>query len=148
MKPGKRKFKKWLESDTIDLSRGLEYASYIFNAVFGDGEYFQFNGNIPNDGLIDNLPQGCCVEVPMLASKRGLDPLKVGKLPTHLAALNALNASCEELAVEGALTGDKSAIYRAIYLDPLTSAVLSLAETKKMVDQMFLANQDYLGYFK
>ena len=138
----------WLDNDNIDLSRGYHYASYIFNALFGDGEYYQFNGNVLNDGIIDNLPQGCCVEVPVLASKRGMDPIKVGKLPTQLAALNYINASSEQLAVEGALSGDKSAIYHAIYLDPLTSAVLSLRETKKMVDQMFSANEDYLGYFK
>ncbi|MEX1307562.1 MAG: alpha-galactosidase [Eubacteriales bacterium] len=138
---------QWLSDDDIDLSKGHEYASYIFNAVFGDGTYFQFNGNVTNNGLIENLPAGCCVEVPVLASQRGLDPLAVGKLPTHLAALNSINASVEMLAVEGALAGDKDAIYQAIYLDPLTSAVLSLSEIKKMVDQMFAANKAYLGYF-
>lgn len=139
---------EWLYAKDTDLSRGNEYASYIFNSVFGDGEYFQFNGNVRNDGLIDNLPSDCCVEVPVLASKRGLDPIKVGKLPTHLAALNAVNASCEALAVEGALEGNRNAIYKAIYMDPLTSAVLSLSEIKEMVDQMFQANESYLGYMK
>ena len=123
---------EWIEKDEIDLERGNEYASYIFNAVFGDGEYFQFNGNVRNNGLIDNLPDGCCVEVPVLASKRGIDPLKVGKLPDHLAVINGVSAGGEELAVKGALNGDKRMIYHAVLMDPLTSAVLSLAETKKM----------------
>jgi alpha-galactosidase len=139
--------KEWLAGD-IELTRGHEYASYIFNAVFGDGEYFQFNGNVQNNGLIDNLPYGCCVEVPVLASKRGIDPMKVGKLPEQLAILNSLNAGCEELAVAGALEGDKRKIYHAILMDPLTSAVLSMRETKDMVDEMFKANEEYLGYFK
>ena len=144
----KKDIEEWLEKDDIDFERGNEYASYIFNAVFGDGEYFQFNGNVRNNGLIDNLPEGCCVEVPVLASKRGIDPLKAGRLPDHLAVINAVSAGGEELAVNGALAGDKRMIYHAVVMDPLTSAVLSLAEIKKMVDEMFEANKDYLGYFK
>jgi alpha-galactosidase len=143
----KKDIEEWLEKDDINLERGHEYASYIFNAVFGDGEYFQFNGNVRNNGLIDNLPEGCCVEVPVLASKRGIDPMKVGKLPDHLAVINNVSAGGEELAVKGALKGDKRMIYHAVLMDPLTSAVLSMEEIKKMVDEMFEANKDYLGYF-
>ncbi len=62
----------WLAKDEIDLTRGFEYAAYIFNATIGDGTMYQFNGNVRNFGLIDNLPEGCCVEVPVLASKEGL----------------------------------------------------------------------------
>jgi len=145
----KKETKAWLEKkDPIDLARGKEYAAYIFNAVFGDGTMFEFNGNVRNFGLLDNLPEGCCVEVPVLASKRGLDPLRVGRLPGHLAALNHINASAEELAVEGALTGDPRQILHAVCLDPLTSAVLSLEEIKEMVNKMFAANRDYLPQFK
>jgi alpha-galactosidase len=64
-----------------------------------------------------------------------------------LAALNALNASCEDLAVEGALEGDRRKVYHAAALDPLTSAVLSLAEIQSMVDEMFTANQEWLPQF-
>jgi alpha-galactosidase len=138
---------KWLNQDEIDLERGEEYAAYIFNAVFGDGTMFEFNGNVRNFGLIDNLPEGCCVEVPVLASRRGLDPIHVGPLPDHLAILNNINARCEELAVEGALEGDKRKIFHAICLDPLTSAVLSLQEIQDMVDEMFEANKDWLPNF-
>jgi alpha-galactosidase len=134
--------------EPIDLKRGEEYASYIFNATIGDGALFAFNGNVPNDGLIDNLPHGSCVEVPVLASKRGLDPLHVGALPDHLAVLNNINARCEDLAVEGALSGDPRKIFHAVCFDPLTSAVLSLGEIKNMVDEMFLANRDWLPQFK
>jgi alpha-galactosidase len=132
----------------IELQRGNEYASSIFNAVIGDGTPYEFNGNVRNFGLIDNLPEGCCVEVPVLASHRGLDPLHVGKLPPQLALMNNISARCEELAVEGSLAGDKEMIYQAIYFDPLTSAVLSLAEIREMVDKMFAANADWLTQFK
>lgn len=132
----------------IDLKRGNEYASYIFNAVFGDHTLFEFNGNVLNNGLIDNLPEGCCVEVPVIASKRGLSPIKVGSLPKELATLVNTNAMCEELAVEGALTGDPRKIFHAICHDPLTSAVLSLSEIKSMVDKMFEVNKEWLPQFK
>jgi alpha-galactosidase len=138
----------WLEDEPVDLRRGLEYAAYIFNAVFGDGTPFEFNGNVRNFGLIDNLPTGCCVEVPLLASRRGLDPIRVGPLPEQLALLNHINASCEELAVEGALTGDPRKIFHAVCYDPLTSAVLSLAEIQRLVAEMFACNQKWLPQFK
>jgi len=144
----KTEIEKWLNSETIDLNRGNEYASSIFNAIFGDGTMFKFNGNVRNYGLIDNLPEGCCVEVPVLASKAGLEPIHVGPLPDQLAILNNISARCEELAVEGAITGDPRKIFHAICFDPLTSAVLSLEEIKNMVNEMFEANKDWLPQFK
>ncbi len=132
----------------VDLKRGNEYAAKIFNAVFGDNTPFEFNGNLPNDGIIDNLPEGACVEVPVLASKRGIDPIKVGALPPQLAILNNISSRCEELALQGALTGDPHAVYQAIAFDPLTSAVLSLAEIREMTNKMFQANKEYLPHFK
>ena len=140
-------FKKWLEGP-IDLTRSNEYAARIFNAVFGDNTLFMFNGNVRNFGLIDNLPEGCCVEVPILASKAGFNPIHVGALPEQVAILNDINARCEELAVEAALTGDPQKVIYAAYYDPLTSAVLSLAEIKSMVKEMFEANKDWLPQFK
>jgi alpha-galactosidase len=138
----------WLAADLPPPTRGEEYASYIFNAVFGDGTLYPFNGNVRNFGLIDNLPPGCCVEVPVLASPAGLQPLHVGPLPAQLAVLNQLSAGCEELAVESALEGDPRKAFHAICMDPLTSAVLSLAEIKEMTDAMFRQNAPWLPQFK
>lgn len=139
---------KALAEDKVSLARGQEFAAYIINAVLGDGEMFEFNGNIRNNGLIDNLPDDVIVEVPIVASKRGLQPIKVGKLPRQIAALNTVTAQGEELAVEGCLAGDKEMIYHACVNDPLTAAVCSLEEIKRMVEEMFEANKDYLPQFK
>jgi len=144
----KKEIADWLADEKVDLTRGHEYAAYIFNACIGDGALFEFNGNVRNFGLIENLPQGCCVEVPVLASKRGLDPIAVGKLPDHLAILNNVSARCEELAVEAAIEGDPRKVFHAICMDPLTSAVLSLGEIKEMTDAMFRQNKDYLPQFR
>lgn len=138
----------WLNAEEINLSRTNEYASYIFNAVFGDNTMFKFNGNVRNFGLIDNLPEGCCVEVPILASKGSLEPIHVGPLPDHLAVLVNTSARCEELAVAAALEGDARKVFHAVAFDPLTSAVLTLDEIQQMVDEMLEQNKNYLPQFK
>jgi alpha-galactosidase len=144
----KKDIAEWLAKDDIKIERGKEYAAYIFNAIFGDNKMYDFNGNVRNFGLIDNLPEGCCVEVPVVASKRGLSAMHVGPLPEHLAIMNNTSSRCEELAVEGAIEGDPRKIFHAILFDPLTSAVLSMQETKNMVDEMFKQNEDWLPQFK
>lgn len=138
----------WFAKDEpISLTRGHEYAAYISNALMG-GEPFEFNGNVANNGLIDNLPQGACVEVPVWASRKGLTPVRVGPLPPQVAMLTGMTSQLEELAVTGCLTGDRRLIYQAIAHDPLTAAVLSLREIQQMVDEMFAINMPYLPTFQ
>ncbi len=138
---------QWLENpEPLNLERGHEYAAYILNALEG-GEPFRFNGNVENKGLVDNLPYGACVEVPVWASREGFEPVAVGKLPPQCALLTNLSAQIEEMAVEAALTGNRRLVYQAIAHDPLTAAVLSLAEIQQMVDEMFAVNEPYLPQF-
>lgn len=137
----------WLNKKEIDLARGNEYAAPIFNALFGDSTMFRFNGNVRNTGLITNLPENCCVEVPVIASKEGFSPLYVGALPDHLAIMVNTSARIEELAVKGCMSKSKRMIFQAILFDPLTSAVLSMDETEKMVSEMFDANTDHLSEY-
>lgn len=137
---------EWM-NNPADLARGHEYAAYIFNAVFGDNTPFKFNGNIRNFGIIDNLPEGACIESPVLASKDGLEYIRVGKLPPQLALMNNISAQIEEMAVEACLTGNSDLVYQACYFDPLTAAVCSLEEIKQMVDELFEINKDYLTTF-
>ena len=140
--------RKWFDEETpTSLERGHEYAAYIINALKG-GEIFFFNGNVPNSGLITNLPEGACVEVPVYMDRGGFHPVHVGALPPQCAALTHLNATIEEMAVEAALTGNPRLVFQAIAYDPLTAAVLSLAEIKEMVNEMFQQNRDYLPQFK
>ncbi len=131
----------------MSLERGHEYAASIINAYKG-GEPFQFNGNVRNTNLVTNLPPDACVEVPVVANRRGLNAIHVGALPIQCAALNNLTIAVEEMAVEAALTGDPKLVYQSIAFDPLTAAVLSLAEIKKMVQEMLKKNKDYLPTFK
>jgi len=140
--------RQWYAKDQpISLERGHEYAAYIMNAIRG-GDPFEFNGNVANTGLVTNLPPNACVEVPVWASHKGLNPVYVGALPPQCAALTNLSATIEEMAVEAAITGNPRLVLHACVYDPLSSAVLSLAEIRQMVNQMFAQNQAYLPQFK
>jgi len=143
----RKEIEDWLDEPSVDLNRGQEYAAYIFNAMFGDKTMFKFNGNVLNHGLIDNLPQGACVEVPVLASPHGFEAIRVGKLPNQIAALVHTSSICEEMAVEASLSGDLQKVYQAIAFDPLTSAVLGIHEIKEMTEKMFKQNEGYLPQF-
>lgn len=144
----KEEAKRWFAQDTpINLERGHEYAAYIINAWKG-GEIFSFNGNVPNTNLITNLPEGACVEVPVYVDKGGFHPVHVGPLPPQCVTLTHVNVMVEEMAVEAALTGNPRLVFQAIAHDPLTAAVLSLAEIKKMVNEMLQQNRPYLPQFK
>ena len=105
-------------------------------------------GNIPNWGLIDNLPQGCCVEVPCLVDGNGIQPTKIGSVPTQLAALNRTNINVQELIVEAALTGNTEAVYHAVMLDPLTGAVCTLDQIRATVSDLLVAEKQWLPQFK
>ncbi|MBN1562329.1 MAG: alpha-galactosidase [Anaerolineae bacterium] len=134
---------QWFEQETIDLARGHEYAAYIMHAMEG-GTPFQFNGNVPNKNLVSNLPNGACVEVPVWASRKGLEPVAVGALPVQVAPLTNLYSQIEEMAVEGILTGNRRLIYQAVAYSPLSAAVLSLAEIQQMVNDLFEVNAPYV----
>jgi alpha-galactosidase len=140
------KVEEWF-AEPFSLERGHEYAAYIINALQG-GEPFEFNGNVQNTGLVTNLPEDACVEVPVWASRKGFSPVHVGALPQQCALLTNLSASIEEMAVEAALTGNPRLVFQACLADPLTAAVLSMAEIKDMINEMFQQNRDYLPQFK
>ena len=134
-----------IESTTLG-PRSAEYCSHIIEAV-ETGEVFRFNGNVRNDGYITNLPQGCCVEVPIYADRLGLHPTVVGNLPPQCAALNMTNVLVQGLAVEAGFTGDPELVMQAVALDPLTSAVLTLKEIREMVAELLAAESQYLPQF-
>ncbi|HOE66280.1 MAG TPA: alpha-galactosidase [Candidatus Hydrogenedentes bacterium] len=147
-KSWKKDIAQWFkEGAPFDLARGHEYAASIINAYMG-GDPYLFHGNVANTKLITNLPDNCCVEVPVLANKRGLNPIHVGALPPQLAALNNVSVAVEEMAVEAALTGDPRMVFHAVAYDPLCAAVLSLAEIKKMTQEMLRKNKPHLPQFK
>jgi alpha-galactosidase len=136
-----------LEGLKRELKPSLEYGSWIIHAM-ETGEPAVVYGNVPNTGLITNLPTGCCVEVACLVDKNGVQPTHLGALPPQLAALNRSNINVQELAVEAALTGNPDHVTHAIALDPLTSALLTLSEIKAMTHELVEAERAWLPQFE
>ena len=127
--------------------RTHEYGSYIIEAMETDRPA-RINGNVPNLGLIDNLPSGCCVEVPCFVDRNGVHPTPVGPLPPQLAALNRACINVQELIVEASLSGDLDAVYNAVMVDPLTAAVCTLPQIHAMVKEMLEAQARWLPQFQ
>jgi alpha-galactosidase len=134
------------EGKTITVQRSHEYGSGIIHSI-ETGTPRVVYGNVENQGLIDNLPQGCCVEVPCVVDKNGIQPTRIGSLPPHLAALMQTNVNVQSLAVEAALTGQREHIYHAAMLDPHTAAELSLDQIWALVDDLIAAHGDWLPEF-
>lgn len=123
-----------------------EYTTGIMEAVVTN-EPFRLNGNVLNYGLIPNLPQGCCVEVPCIADANGVTPCYIGDLPPQLAALNRSNIAVHELAVRAVLDRDREAAFHACALDPLTASVVSLPKMREMFEELWAAEGDLLLWF-
>ena len=133
-------------TEPIELRRSDEYGALIIDAAETD-TLLRINGNVPNQDLITNLPDGACVEVPCLVDRGGVHPCVVGALPPQLAALNRAGIAVQELVVKGHLERDRETICQAMALDPLTAAVCSLDEIWQMTNDMFAANERWLSQF-
>jgi alpha-galactosidase len=131
----------------IRVERSHEYGSGIIHSIETNTPRVVY-GNVENRGLIDNLPAGCCVEVPCLVDKNGIQPTKIGSLPPHLAALMQTNINVQSLTVEAALTRKREAVYHAAMLDPHTAAELSLDQIWSLVDDLVEAHGDWLPPFE
>ncbi len=142
------KMKVAFEDPTTEIAheRSHEYGSLIVHSL-ETGTPRVVYGNMPNYGIIDNLPHGCCVEVPTLVDKSGLQPTKIGKLPPQLAAMMQTNINVQSLTVEAALTRKREHIYHAAMLDPHTAAELSLDQIWHLVDDLIEAHGSYLPKF-
>ncbi len=136
----------------IEWQRSWEYASWIIEAREKDSPY-RIHGNIPNstdgrDALISNLPADGCVEVACMIDRNGINPTRYGALPPQMAALCASNMAVFDLGAKAAVERSKDAAIHALMLDPLTAAVCSPAEIKKMTLELFEAEKAFLPKYK
>ena len=123
----------------LEVNRSHEYGSLIIHSM-ETGQPRVVYGNVANRGLINNLPEGCCVEVPVLVDKSGLQPTKIGNLPPHLAAMMQTNINVQAMTVEAALTGKREHVYHAAAFDPHTAAELSLDQIWNLCDDLIAAH--------
>ena len=129
--------------EPITIHRSHEYGSLIIHSI-ETGTPRVIYGNVENKGLITNLPEGCCVELPVLVDKNGLQPTKIGAIPPQLAAMMQTNINVQSLTVEAALTNKREHVYQAAMFDPHTSAELTLDEIWSLVDDLIEAHGDYI----
>jgi alpha-galactosidase len=115
---------------------------YIHSMVTGEPrlEY----GNVRNEGLIDGLPAGCCVEVPCRVDGDGVHPLPVGPVPPQCVALNRTFVNVAELTVRAALEQRRDHVYQAVMLDPNAGATLTIEAIRAMVDELIEAHGDLM----
>jgi alpha-galactosidase len=132
----------------LEVRPSQEYGAEIINAIT-TGQPCVVYANVPNEGYITNLPTGCCVEIPCLVDHNGVQPVRIGALPPHLAALMQTNINVQTLTVEAALTGKRDHVYHAAMLDPHTASELNLDQIFGLVDALLLAHQQWLpkGWF-
>ena len=131
------------KNQSIEVCQSHEYAASIINGL-ENGKEVTINGNVSNEGLIDNLPGNISVEVPCLIHTNGIQPVRVGALPTHLAALMMTNINVQQLTVEASLSGKKEHVYHAAMLDPHTAAELSVDEIWHLVDDLLEAHGEMI----
>ena len=108
------------------------------------GEPRVIYGNVVNEGLIDNLPEGACVEVPCVVDRAGVQPTRVGALPPQCAALNRTFLNVVELTVRAALEESREHVYHAAMLDPNASGSLDLETIRTICDELIDAHGDAL----
>lgn len=128
------------DGDIVVNPQTHEYGSFIIHSMETNTPRVIY-GNVPNTGLITNLPNRCCVELPVLVDAQGLQPTHIGDLPPQLAAICRTNVNVQELTVEAALTGKREHIYHAVMTDPHAAATLPLDKIWAMCDELIEAHQ-------
>lgn len=124
----------------VRVVQSMEYGSGIIHSM-ETGQSRVVYGNVPNKGIITNLPDDCCVEVPCVVDASGITPTHIGALPPHLAALMQTNINVQSLTVEAALTGKREHVYHAAMFDPHTAAELDLDQIWALVDELLAAHR-------
>jgi alpha-galactosidase len=128
-------------------SRGHEHASYIIESR-KTGRIYRGHFNVQNSGCITNLPDDAIVEVPAYVDRNGISVPRVGDLPLGCAAVCNASISVQRLSVEAAVQGDVNLLKQAALMDPLTSAVCTPPEISQMVDEMLIAQSQWLPQYK
>ena len=127
----------------ISVEPTSELASEVIHSI-ETGTEREVYCNLRNGGLIDGLPEECCVEVPCEIGATGIHPHAIGPMPPQLTALNRTFLNVVELTVRAALEESREHVYQAAMLDPNTAATLTLREIEEMCDELIEAHGELL----
>lgn len=142
-------FPQWMQETPPKIgpeNRGSEHGSYIIESL-ETGRIYRGHFNVVNRGCISNLPDDAIVEVPGYVDRNGVGIPRVGPLPLGCAAICNASISVQRLAVEAAVRGDVHLLKQAVYMDPLTGAVCNTQEISQMVDEMLVAQAQWLPQY-
>jgi alpha-galactosidase len=126
------------------LRRSGEFAFPIIAAALANRRDFIEAVNIPNNGLIPNLPSWAVVEVPAVAGPDGVQGVQVGALPAGVAALLNTQAHVQDLVVEAAVHGSRQLALQALLADPV---VHSAEAAERTLDELLSVHSPYLPQF-
>lgn len=145
-----RDFSEWDKLPPLEFgpeARGGEYGSYVMEGL-ETGRVFRGSFNLPNQGVISNLPDDAIIEAPGYVDAHGLSMARVGDLPAGCAAVCQTSINVQRLAVEAAVHGDDTLLRQAMMMDPLVGAVCDPPEIWQMVDEMLVAGEQWLPQYK
>jgi alpha-galactosidase len=143
-------FPNWMKEEPKQFDktkRGKEHGSYILEGL-ETGRVYRGHFNVVNNGCISNLPDDAIVEVPGYVDANGISIPRVGDLPLGCAAVCNASISVQRLAVEAAVRGDDMLLRQAMMMDPLVGAVCNPPEIWQMVDEMLVAQAQWLPQYK
>jgi len=129
--------------EELEIELNQELASQIVHSL-ETGTTREVYGNVRNGGLIEGLPDDACVEVPVLVSKDGVMPTRVGPIPPQTLALNRTFVNVVELTVHAALEERRDLVYAAALMDPHTGGTLTMDRIVAMCDDLIEAHGDLI----
>jgi alpha-galactosidase len=117
----------------------------IIEGILTDSGYIEEAVNIPNDGLIKNLPDWIAVEVPAKVDKDGVHGISMGELPHGFAGLLLNQAAVHDLTAEAIIHKSKALALQALLVDPVVNRYALIEE---MLETMIDYQEKWLGYLK
>jgi len=130
----------------VPEARTHEHGSYILEGL-ETGRIYRGHFNRVNGVTIANLPPDCVIESPGYVDRNGIAMAPVGELPLGCAAVCNGSVQVQRLAKEAALDGDDELLRQAMLLDPLVGAVCDPPEVWNLVDEMLVAQAEWLPQY-
>jgi len=143
-------FPNWMKEPPKEFSpenRSEEHGSWILEGL-ETNRIYRGHFNMPNGGIITNLPADAIIEAPGYVDRNGINMPTVGDLPAGCAAVCNQSISVQRMGVEAAVTGNDTLLRQAMMLDPLTGAVCSPPEIWQMVDELLVALDPWLPQYQ
>jgi alpha-galactosidase len=139
-------YKAWLPTAEAKIELVLrEHVVPIIEGIVTDSGYREEAVNVPNVGLIDDLPEWLSVEVPATVDAQGVHGVRLGQLPRGFLGLLQNQVAVHDMTAEAVLSGSKQAVLQALLVDPIVDQYRATVE---LLDTMLELQSDYLDYIK